>query len=186
MSYYRYVETGGKIGLIDDPPASALDADYSDLVGKYVLPQGAQILSITVPGLKVARSADGKSWAATPADSKAGSDALQKFVEAWSGARALWNADAKAELKPLDPKAGTAIVTLKNGQVLELRHRQAAIRRSFVLERVDLKVRYNLAKDAVDSMLKGLAGSRRRLLPPSSACRPGGTGESGGEPAGCA
>lgn len=152
ISYHRYIKTGDKIALVDDPPGSALDADYSDLVSKNLLPEDADIASIAVPGLSVARSADGKSWTATPADPKASSDAVQKFVEAWTGARSLWNTDAKADVKSVDPKAGTVTVTLKNGQALSFAI--ASRDPQFVLERADLKVRYNLAKDAADSMLK--------------------------------
>ena len=72
LNYKRYVETGGHIALIDDPPASALDADYSDLVSKELLPHGAKITAIAVPGLKLARSTDGHGWNADPADAKAG------------------------------------------------------------------------------------------------------------------
>ena len=151
LNYRRYVESGGKIGLIDDPPASALDADYSDLVGKYVLPQGAQILSISVPGLKVARSADGKSWVADPADPKAGSDELQKFVDNWTTARALWNAATPTDAKPV-PNQQTAQVALKDGSTLSFNI--AGRDPQLVLERADFKVQYDLAKSDVDKLLK--------------------------------
>ena len=151
LNYHRYVETDGKIGQIDDPPASALDADYSDLVAKYVLPQGAQIASITVPGLKVSRSADGKSWTADPSDPKAGSDELQKFVDAWIGARALWNAASPADAKPV-PNQQTVQVALQDGSTLSFN----IVGRDpqLVLERADLKVQYDLAKTDVDKLLK--------------------------------
>jgi hypothetical protein len=156
LNYHRYVmvetgSTGGRIGQIDDPPASALDADYSDLVAKYVLPQGAQIASITVPGLKVSRSADGKSWTADPADPKAGSDELQKFVDAWIGARALWNAASPADAKPV-PNQQTAQVALQDGSTLSFN----IVGRDpqLVLERAALKVQYDLAKTDVDKLLK--------------------------------
>ena len=151
LNYRRYVETGGKIGLIDDPPASALDADYSDLVAKYVLPQGAQIVGITVPGLKVARSADGKSWVADPVDPKAGSDELQKFVDAWTSARALWNAATPADAKPV-PNQQTAQVALKDGSILSFNI--AGRDPQLVLERADFKVQYDLAKSDADKLLK--------------------------------
>lgn len=151
LNYRRYVETGGKIGLIDDPPASALDADYSDLVAKTLLPEGAQITAIAVPGLKVARTADGKAWTTDPADPKAGSDELQKFVDTWTSARALWNAAAPADAKPAaNPQ--TALITLKDGTVLSFSI--AGRDPQLVLERADLKVQYDLAKGDADKLLK--------------------------------
>jgi hypothetical protein len=151
LNYRRYVESDGKIDLIDDPPASALDADYSDLVGKYLLPQGAQIGSIAVPGLKLTRSADGKTWTADPADPKAGSDELQKFADAWTNARALWNAATPADAKPAaNPQA--ALITLKDGSTLSFN----IVGRDpqLVLERADLKVQYDLAKSDADKLLQ--------------------------------
>jgi hypothetical protein len=151
LNYRRYVEVGGKIDLIDDPPASALDADYSDLVAKSLLPPGAEIAAVTVPGLKVTRSADGKGWTADPADPKAGSDELQKFADDWSNARALWNAATPADAKPVaNPQ--TVVLTLKDGGSLSFN----IVGRDpqLVLERADLKVQYDLAKSDADKLLK--------------------------------
>ena len=151
LNYHRYVETGGKIGLIDDPPASALDADYSDLVSKGLMPLGAEIASVSVPGLKVSRSADGKSWTADPADPKAGSDELQKFVDTWSNARSLWNAAMPADAKPVaNPQV--AVIALKDGSSLSFNI--AGRDPQFVLERADLKLQYDLAKSDADKLLK--------------------------------
>jgi hypothetical protein len=155
LNYRRYVETGGKIDLIDDPPASALDADYSDLVAKTLLPDGAQISAIAVPGLKVARTADGKAWTTDPADAKAGSDELQKFVDIWTSARALWNAATPADAKDAkSPGANpqTTLITLKDGTVLSFNI--AGRDPQLVLERADLKVQYDLAKGDADKLLK--------------------------------
>ncbi len=154
LKYARYVMTGGKIGQIDDPPASALDADYSDLVAKTLLPDGAKISSVTVPGLKVYRSADDKAWIAEPADPKAGADEMQKFVDAWTSARALWNAASLAapgDAKPAAPPQ-IAVLTLKDGKTLSfnITGRDPQL----VLERPDLKVQYSLAKSDVDKLLK--------------------------------
>jgi hypothetical protein len=155
LNYRRYVETGGKISLIDDPPASALDADYSDLVAKSLLPPGAEIAGITVPGLKVSRSADGKSWTVDPADPKAGADELQKFVDAWTNARALWNAATPADAKPdakSDTGPQTAVLALKDGSSLSFNI--VGREPQLVLERADLKVQYDLAKSDADKLLK--------------------------------
>lgn len=150
-NYQRYVETGGRIALIDDPPASALDADYSDLVAKSLLPEGAQIAAVQVPGLKVSRSADGKAWIAEPADPKAGTDQLQQFIDAWAQARALWNAALPADARPAAaPQA--AVVTLKDGS--SYRFDIAAREPQLLLSRPDLKVQYSLSKADADKLLQ--------------------------------
>jgi hypothetical protein len=151
LNFRRYVETGGKIDLIDDPPASTLDADYSDLVAKKLLPDNAQIASISVPGLKLTRSADGKSWTADPADPKAGSDELQKFVDAWSNARALWNGAIPADAKP-DANPQNISLLLKDGKTLN--YTVVGRDPQLVLQSDELKIRYSLAKDDADKLLK--------------------------------
>lgn len=150
LNYRRYVESGGKIGQIDDPPASALDADYSDLVAKTLLPEGARIASISVPGLKVSRGVDDK-WVAEPADPKAGADELQKFVDGWAGARSLWNAASPPPAKDA-PAPQTAVVTLKDGPTISFNI--VGRNPQLVLERTDLKVLYSLSKADVETLLK--------------------------------
>lgn len=149
-NFQRYVEAGGKIDLIDDPPASALDADYSELVSKSLLPEGAQIASVQVPGLKVSRSADDKGWVAEPADPKTGSDELQKFVDAWAHARSLWNATLPEATKGVAQQ--TALITLKDGRSFSfgiLGHDP-----QLQITSPELKVLYSLSKADNDTLLK--------------------------------
>jgi hypothetical protein len=149
-NFQRYVETAGKVDLIDDPPASALDADYSELVAKTLLPEGAQIAAVQVPGLKVSRSADDKGWVAEPADPKAGSDELQQFIDAWAHAHALWNAALPEATKGIAQQ--TAVVTLKDGRSFSfgILGREPQLQ----LTRPDLKVLYSLSKADADTLLK--------------------------------
>jgi hypothetical protein len=147
LKYLRYVETGQKIVLIDDPNAMPLDEDYSDLVSKALLPSGADIDKIELPGLTVARAADGKGWTATASEGDASADALQKFVDAWRNEHSMWN-----QLATDTPKGDTVTVTLKGGTALQF----LIVSRDpqFVLERPDLKVRYTLSKDDAGKLLK--------------------------------
>jgi hypothetical protein len=149
-NFQRYVEAGGKIDLIDDPPASALDADYSELVSKQLLPEGAQIVSVQVPGLKVSRSPDDKGWIAEPADPKAGTDELQKFVDAWAGAHSLWNGALPEATKGIAQQ--TATVTLKDGRSFSfgILGREPQLQ----ITSADLKVLYSLSKADADTLLK--------------------------------
>ena len=113
LEYRRYVHHGDTVALIDDPSATAVDADYSNLVAQELLPGSAEIEKIEVPGLSVARDADGKTWTATPASADATSDALARFVDGWQHARAMWNA-----AMPADGGKGEPItLTLKDGVV---------------------------------------------------------------------
>lgn len=147
FEYRRYVKVGDTVALIDDPSAITVDADYSELVAKEILPGSAEIEKIAVPGLTVTRGEDGKSWTATPASDAATTDALAAFVDAWQRARAMWNAKM-----PDDGAIGEPItLTLKDGVVeLVLVSREPQL----VLDRPDLKIRYTLSKADENQLLK--------------------------------
>jgi hypothetical protein len=144
----RYILTNGKVALVDDPPAEALDADYSDLASRSLLPTGAEIQSIALPGLNIAKSADGKSWTLTPDNADASSDSRQKLIDAWKNAKAMWNAASPTE----GVKGDDVSVTLKDGGTLKFVVTQRDPQ--FVLARPDLGLSYTLSKQLVDEMLK--------------------------------
>jgi hypothetical protein len=144
----RYILTNGKVALVDDPPAEALDADYSDLVSRSLLPIGAEIKSIVMPGLTIAKSADDKSWALTPDNPDASSDSRQKLIDAWRNAKSMWNAALPKE----DTKGDDVTVKLKDGTALKFLVTQRDPQ--FVIARPDIGVSYTLSKQLVDQMLK--------------------------------
>lgn len=155
LEYRRYVKHGDTVALIDDPSGTAVDADYSNLVTKELLPPGTELTKIDVPGLSVSLGADGKTWSATPSSDAATSDAIAQFVEAWRGARSMWNA-----AMPADGGKGQPItLTTKAGVVnLVLVSEDPQL----TVDRPDLKLRYSLSKADTDTLLKL----------PSSAPRP--------------
>jgi hypothetical protein len=128
LYYQRYLETG------------------SDLVSKALLPAGADIQKIEVPGLAVARSADGKAWEATPSGAAPTRETLQQFVDAWKSARALW-----MQLETGAPSGDAVTVTLKDRVLpLQIVSRDPQL----VLYRPDLKLRYVLRKTDAGPLLK--------------------------------
>jgi hypothetical protein len=147
LEYRRYVTTADGTFVIDDPPGAALDAEYADLVSKDLLPKDAALERIEVPGLTLARNAEGQ-WSATPAGPKATTDAMQKVVDAWTGARSMWNEMARDAAV----KGELAKVTLAGGAVREFVI--AAREPQFKLHRADLGVTFVLSKTLVDELLK--------------------------------
>lgn len=139
LQYRRYMRAGGKIVLTDDPPSAALDADYSDLVDKQLIPAGSEVLSIALPDLSLSKAADGKSWALTPASAAATSDQKQKLVDAWTSARAMWNA-----MEPPEGSKGDEVTVILKDRVLKFI--VTARDPQIILARPDLKVRYTLSK----------------------------------------
>ncbi|MDP9140777.1 MAG: DUF4340 domain-containing protein [Pseudomonadota bacterium] len=134
----RYIRTGDHVALVSDPPSAALDADYSDLVAKPLLPEGAKIVRIEVPGLTVSRNAEG-TWAAdTQPDASA--EKLQAFVDNWRKARSMWNAAMPAD----GASGGQAIrIVLEDG---EIQLRLAATEPQLQIDRPEYGVRYAVSK----------------------------------------
>lgn len=147
LSAQRYIATEGGIVTVEDPPETALDADYSDLVSKQLLPEDAEITGITLKGLSLTRAADGKGWNLTPDTPAASSDQKQRLVDGWKSARAMWNA---AEL-PEGSTGDEVVIQLKDAS---LKFIVAAREPQLILVRPDLKVRYTLSKELEPELLQ--------------------------------
>lgn len=159
IQFRRYVRYGDQVALIPDPSASALDADFSDLVAKDLLPAGAQLQRIAVPDLVVERAEDGHWHSAQHSDADPAT--LQAFVDHWQQARAMWN----AALEDGDDQLGEPItLTLADGTQIALR--LITKEPQLVLARPDRQVRYTLSKEAVTTLL---------ALPAAAATTPGTT-----------
>lgn len=146
IKYRRYVATGDRIGLVDDPPSAALDADYSDLVSKAVVPEEAKLSRIELPGLILEKEADG-AWS-SPQQGEATAGQLAQLAESWRTARALWNAAESAEGSSGDPVK----LTLEDGRVIELVVQ--ARDPQLVLSSKALGVRYTLSKVLEDELFE--------------------------------
>lgn len=146
LNYRRYVQVGDAIYTIDDPPSAALDQDYSDLVSKELLPAGAQLAKIELPGMTLTRGDTG--WTLDPPDPKGTPEALSKIAGAWASARAMWN-----ELeKDAEVKGDPVVLHLKGGGEIHLI--VAARDPQLQLSRPDLKVRYFLSKSLDQELFK--------------------------------
>ncbi len=149
IEYRRYVRHGDQVALVADPPSAALDADYSDLVARELLMRGAQIQRIEVPGLTVRREADGVGWTAEGV-ADASADQLAAFVDAWSSARAMWNAR-----RPADAESGAGgepvrIVTADGEIALRVVAREPQLQ----IDRADYGLRYTLSKADAERLLQ--------------------------------
>ena len=147
IKYRRYVSSGGVIGLIDDPPSAALDADYSDLVSKSLVPEGANLKRIELPGgLTLEKSAEG-AWS-SPQQGAAAPAQVAQLAESWRNANAMWNA-----AEPPEGSKGDAVkLILDDGRTIDL----VVVARDpqLVLSSKALGVRYTLSKALVDELFK--------------------------------
>lgn len=146
IKFRRYVSTGGKVGLVPDPPSAALDADYSDLVAKQIVPEGREITRISLPALTLEK-ADGGAWKAAEAPDAKASD-LSALAESWRTAKAMWNA-----AEPAEGSSGDAItLVLDDGEQIDLV--VAARDPQLILSRPALGMRYTLSKALTETLLQ--------------------------------
>lgn len=144
LNHQRYVLTSTEVALVADPPSAALDADYSDLVARELLPQNVALQRIEVPHLVVAREDD--HWVAE-GQPDVSSDQLVSFVNAWRSARAMWNALIPAGTQ----HEGTPIHVVTADGAFDLY--VVETEPQLVLDRPDYGVRYTLSKADVMSLL---------------------------------
>lgn len=87
LNYRRYLRSGDLVHLVDDLISYRLMQEGATLASKRLLPVGAAVARLEIPGRALARGADGK-WALTPADPEVGADALVALVGNWEHATA--------------------------------------------------------------------------------------------------
>lgn len=142
----RYVKLGEKVMLIDDPVSAAFDREYHDLVAKDLFLPGDEIVGLELPGLSLAKNAEG-AWTATPATPEATPEAINTLVGNWKAATAMWNESAG------EPVQGERLrVLLKGGEAREFT--VAATDPQFSLYSPTLKLRFQLSRALADELLK--------------------------------
>lgn len=96
----RYIKVGDTVFLTTDPPSTALDANYSDLVHALIIPDSEkEIEALQFANFGVSKDDDG-NWLVTPESASKGSDATQTLIDHWNGARSLWRAMISEDDRP--------------------------------------------------------------------------------------
>ena len=139
----RYVRMGDTLHLVDDNFFHHLTASATDYVDKKLIPEGAKIRQIEMPGLKTMKGADGH-WTAAPAGD--GKTDWAELASTWATARAI-------EVKRLekDSQGDTIRITLNEGSPIEF----IILRKqpSLTLARRDLGLQYEITADTSRDLL---------------------------------
>lgn len=139
----RYVRMGDTLHLVDDNFFHHLTASATDYVDKKLIPEGAKIRQIELPGLKAMKGADGH-WTAAPAGD--GKTDWAELASTWATARAI-------EVKRLekDSQGDTIRITLSEGSPIEflILRKQPAL----TLARRDLGLQYEMTADTSRDLL---------------------------------
>jgi hypothetical protein len=140
----RYVQIGEQVHLIMDNYQSILQGKRTQLASRRLLPDGADIVGIELPKLKLSKQDN--AWHIDPAPERLSADAPQKLVQAWTTASALWVREyQKAESQPIS-------ITLADGQRITFELRSG--KGEYVLARPDLGVQYQLPEDVTKPLLE--------------------------------
>lgn len=166
----RYVQVGERVHLVSGHRYNLANADLGSYVARSLLPSGAAIQRLALPGITLTRGDGG--WQLQPERQGVSADAIQGLVDAWQGASALWVEAYEPDASSDRPRVEVALQGGKTLIFTVLKHD-----RNLVLARPDIGIRYHLP-----------GGHKTRLLELGSKQRPreqdGQTSEPGQRPSG--
>lgn len=143
----RYVRLGDTLHLVDDNFFHHLTAPATDYVDKKLLPEGAKIRAIELPGFKATKGPEGQWTAEPPGDGKTN---LGELASSWATVRAI-------DVKRLDPGQDREIVGetirigLAEGPPVEfvVLEKQPGL----ILARKDLGLKYEMTSETSRELL---------------------------------
>lgn len=141
----RYLQMDDRVYLIEDRYGPLVQGNRLQFVSRRLLPQGAKITALRLPGLGIAPSGTG-GWQTEPARALSGEEA-GALIEAWQTASALW-------VKVVDPlpETGPKVeVELENAE--PLRFLLAGRDGEKVLIRPELGLEYHLEPRQLEALL---------------------------------
>ncbi|MDD1649522.1 MAG: DUF4340 domain-containing protein [Methylococcaceae bacterium] len=143
----RYVRLGDTLHLVDDNFFHHLTAPATDYVDKKLLPEGAKIRAIELPGSKATKSPEGQ-WAAEPSDD--GKTNFGELASSWATARAI-------DVKRLDLEKDKDIVgeTIRIGLAEGAPVEFVVIKKQpdLILARKDLGLKYEMTSETSRELL---------------------------------
>ena len=147
INYRRYLRDGDAVSLVSDLLYYRVSQEAGALADKRLLPKGAAITALELPGRALRKTGDGK-WQLIPDDPTVSADAIVALIDAWSQA----TADAvKARAEGV--VQATLRVTLAGANApLEFQLLTAAA--GLRLARPDLGIEYALPAEARATLLE--------------------------------
>lgn len=146
LNYRRYIRNGDAVQLVDDLISYRLQQDAATLISKRLLPAGAKVTRIELPGRALARGADGK-WTLRPDDAEVTADALVALAEHWE------RATASAVRLRQDGVVQAVIKVTLEGAVAPLEFQVLTAVDGLRFARADLGLEYELPTTAREALL---------------------------------
>ncbi|MFN2309784.1 MAG: DUF4340 domain-containing protein [Gammaproteobacteria bacterium] len=141
----RYVQVGDRVHLINDRYQGVLQGGHTQLASRRLLPDGAEITALELPGLSARKQDDG-GWTVAPAPERLSADAAPRLAQAWNRASALW-------VRSYQPAEGgePITLTLADGSQIHLELRRAP--GETVFARPDLGLQYQFPEASARPLL---------------------------------
>lgn len=140
----RYVRVGDRVHLVSDTLYYHLIGSYTTFIRQELLPEGASITALTLPGIKVRWQED--HWQVEPRPEAFSADQVTRLIDAWKLASAV-------QVKPYDGKEGEIITIETKGREPSLVFLLTSRNPDLVLARPDLGIQYHLSDHSADELL---------------------------------
>ncbi|MBT8122055.1 MAG: DUF4340 domain-containing protein [Gammaproteobacteria bacterium] len=136
----RYVMHDTTVYLVPDRFQHLLNARYTNFIDRRLLPPGAVVTAIELPGLSLQRDSD-NHWQLQPDDKTVDADAIRTLVSSWENARALY-------VRAASGYQGETLRIHLDGVDEPLEFALHRDYKDIILARPDLGIQYHLAGDA--------------------------------------
>jgi len=159
----RYLRIGDTVHLVGDRFQHLANAGFSNFVNRSLLPDGAAISGLELPGLSLSL-ADGVNWEVNPPLDNVSADDIDTLVGAWHRAGALYVRRYEAPPAAAPPPA-TIRITRNGAPPVEF----LLIARTpdLVLARPDWGIQYHLPANLADGLLS-LPGPAEAIPEPAA------------------
>lgn len=146
---WRYVKVGKTVHLVHDHFLPMLHQDALNWVDTKLLPEGAKLTGLSLPGVKLSQNDKGL-WQVDPEPENMSADAPVTLAQHWESARGL---SVKALEEPV-PEDAPAIEVQLSGDGTPIKFRILKDGDNTSLARPDWKLRYALAPTQLDNLTK--------------------------------
>ena len=150
LQHLRYVQIGSVLHMIADTFYYQLAAKAESFIDHQLIPKQRKITQLQLPGLKLEEKEE--KWEVTPKPKHFSMDSVNDLISEWQLSQAY---DIGYEKNKINAKAGAATdirITLDNQAVI--RFNIVKDPDGFALLNIDTGVKYILAKDRKDKLLK--------------------------------
>jgi hypothetical protein len=143
----RYVRFGNRVALITDSYQAMLMGSRTNFASRKLLPEGSSLESLRLADVSLQREGE-KHWTLEPEQETIGADAIQRLVDAWTTAQALW----VREYVQNDGNGKTVTVVLEGREEPIVWH-VIETDSGLSLARPDLGLRYEMGKGPAGEQL---------------------------------